>query len=719
MPRLAQHIVLIVLLAGLVVAGSSSAGSPAVAPRLINSFETPSDVTALQGRNAKLSVVAVGVTEGKHALRVDFADAAYPAFIFTSPAPLDWSGYAGLALDVTNPGTEPVQFQVRVEDAPHTPKGPEHVAFGSGMIEAGGTASYVLRCAEKAALSYGMQALPPLPGMRSLSNLGTPIDFHHVYSWQVYLRRPGAPQALVFDNVRTVTLPSMSLDKIVDSFGQYTAADWPGKLHRPEEFAARMAAEEKDLKAHAAVRDRDRFGGWAHGPKLSKSPFFRLQQLKHKWWLVDPDGHLFLSFGVNSVTTGVAVFTSGRESMFQWLPKKDEPLGKFYGRGKSMASGPTIEGPTYDFLSANLQRKYGPDFHEPWLQTTLARLRSWGFNTVGKTSDTGLYRSGQVPYIPIVQFSGNYARVSSGHDYWGAMHDPFDPAFREAAAAQLAKLIADTRDDPWCIGYFVDNELSWGSARSNDPQSHYGLAIGALKLAAAASPAKRAFLADLKQTYGTVSRLNAAWKTQLSSWDDFNPPYTLATPLSAGVEGDCSGFLKHFALQYFTVVRDELRRLDPHHLYLGCRFASFTPECVEAAVETCDALSFNIYQPRIDEKWDFLKTLAKPALIGEFHMGATDRGMFSPGLVEAASQRARAAMVEDYVRSVVDHPALIGCHWFRYDDEPLIGHVSNGENYCIGLVTITDTPYPELIAAFRSVLAEAYPRRNQVSRPAR
>lgn len=708
-----QRILLFVLLTGWAVFRASAADAPLVAPRLINSFERPADLAVLQGRNAQLSMVATGVTEGRHALRVDFAAAAYPAFIFISMAPLDWGDYAGLAVDVTNPGTEPVQFQMRVEDAPGTPKGPEHVAFGSGSIEAGTTAGFVLRATDQRPMNYGMLALPPMVGLRAIQNLGTRIDFHHIYSWQVYLRRPVARHTLIFDNVRLVALQRLGLAKIVDRFGQYTAAEWPGKLHRPEEFSVRIAAEAQDLAAHPAVPERDRFGGWARGPQLSPGPFFRLQREAGKWWLVDPDGHLFLSFGVNSVTPSVPVFTAGREYMFQWLPTKAEPLGKYYGYGKSM-TGPTTEGPTYDFLAANLNRKYGPDFHGHWLRNTLARLRSWGFNTIGKTSDTGLYRSAQVPYIPIVQIAGSYAHVSSGHQYWGAMHDPFDPAFRAAAAGQLGKVVTAARDDPWCIGYFVDNELDWGSVKSNDPALRYGLALGTLKLGADASPAKQAFVADLQHTYGSIAKFNGQWKTQLGSWNDLNAPYAVALPLSAAVAGDCSRFLKHFALQYFTVVRDELRRLDPHHLYLGCRFAGFTPESVEAAVETCDALSFNIYQPRIDGQWDFLKALAKPALIGEFHMGAIDRGMFSPGLVEAAGQQARAALVQDYVRSVVEHPALIGCHWFRYDDEPLIGHVSNGENYCIGLVSITDTPYPELIDAFRTVLAEAYPRRHQI-----
>jgi hypothetical protein len=35
----------------------------------------------------------------------------------------------------------------------------------------------------------------------------------------------------------------------------------------------------------------------------------------------------------------------------------------------------------------------------------------------------------------------------------------------------------------------------------------------------------------------------------------------------------------------------------------------------------------------------------------------------------------------------------------------------NGENYNIGFVNVTDTPYPEMIAAARAVHGELYGRR--------
>jgi hypothetical protein len=43
-------------------------------------------------------------------------------------------------------------------------------------------------------------------------------------------------------------------------------------------------------------------------------------------------------------------------------------------------------------------------------------------------------------------------------------------------------------------------------------------------------------------------------------------------------------------------------------------------------------------------------------------------------------------------------PELIGTHWFQWADQPSTGRF-DGENYNIGLVDVTDRPYPELVGA--------------------
>ncbi len=97
----------------------------------------------------------------------------------------------------------------------------------------------------------------------------------------------------------------------------------------------------------------------------------------------------------------------------------------------------------------------------------------------------------------------------------------------------------------------------------------------------------------------------------------------------------------------------------------------------------------------------------RPVVIGEFHFGALDRGMFHTGLVATANQDERAKAYLTYVRSALHHPQIVGTHWFEYGDEAVTGR-GDGENYQIGFVNVCDTPYAETIAASREIGAEMY-----------
>ena len=95
-------------------------------------------------------------------------------------------------------------------------------------------------------------------------------------------------------------------------------------------------------------------------------------------------------------------------------------------------------------------------------------------------------------------------------------------------------------------------------------------------------------------------------------------------------------------------------------------------------------------------------------IIGEFHFGALDRGLFHVGLKATKDQNDRAAKYRDYLEGALKNPWLVGAHWFEYRDEPLTGRF-DGENYQIGFVDICDNPYPETIAAARDIGARMYP----------
>ncbi|MBV9849417.1 MAG: beta-galactosidase [Armatimonadetes bacterium] len=662
---------------------------------------------AAQGRNAS-------ITSSGQTLTVTFQPAEWPNAYWAAGQGKAWDWRrATLAFDAANPGRQPVEFSVRVDDDPRA-DGVHHCRTGNASLGPGrsGTFSLGLDPRDPRAM-MGMVGAPPSPvraGVTEMAGSGG-VDASHIVAFQIFLHQPSAPMTLRVSRLRLLP-PTATGDLykgIVDPFGQFTRADWPGKVHSLADLARRRRDEARALAAAPSPPGRDEYGGWADGPSLPATGFFSTTRRGGRWWLVTPSGRLFLSWGVDVVGASEATIVHPRDAMFTGLPGPTDPLAKFYSHDFYYIYGPYKTGTTFDFYGANLERKYGPDYLDAWRKTTAARLKSWGFNTIGNWSDEALEAMHLVPYTARMDIPGGHARVASGSDYWGRMHDPFDPQFAADADGYFRANAPAHKDDPWCLGYFVDNELSWSGGDVDG--GRYGLAYGSLA-APAAQPAKQALLAQLKAKYDTIDKFNAAWGTHLSAWDDLSAPYQASHQPNGAQEADMGAFVYAFARQYFTVVRDTLKKYDPNHLYLGCRFAGYTPEAVRAAAEVCDVVSFNIYRPRLDPNaWAFTRDLNRPCLIGEFHFGALDRGMFHPGLVSTPNQAARAAMFRDYIRSVVDNPAFVGAHWFQYVDEPLTGRPLDGENYNIGLVSVTDTPYPEMVAAARRVLAEAYTRR--------
>jgi hypothetical protein len=97
----------------------------------------------------------------------------------------------------------------------------------------------------------------------------------------------------------------------------------------------------------------------------------------------------------------------------------------------------------------------------------------------------------------------------------------------------------------------------------------------------------------------------------------------------------------------------------------------------------------------------------KPVIIGEFHMGALDRGQFHTGLRSVVDQDQRAEGYRCYVTSALQNPAIVGAHWFQCYDESTTGRF-DGENYQIGFLDICDTPYWETVGAARDVGHKLY-----------
>ena len=675
------------------------------------SFESAEEILGIKLSGARVETVADHVTDGKAALQIVLETGERAGLDFVpAQGAWNWQGYDTLAVDVTNLSDAEVSFGIRLDDDPAATQA-DHSTAGRSTISPHRSLTCALPFGSNSSMAKGMRGGPAVSGIEPFTSLRMEplVNEAHIVAMHIFVDRPAAERKLILDNIRL--LPPASYQKIVDPYGQYSHMEWPGKVKGDADFGRQRAEEEAAIKAAPVLPNRDEYGGWAGGPQEKATGFFRTLERDGKWWLVTPSGHLYLSLGVDVllVSDGFTI-VENREDMFAWLPGKDDPLAKHYGSIDHVLYGPTKKGRMFNFYSANLERKYGADYAANWRKVSLDRLQAWGFNTVANWSDPAFYAMKRVPYTATLDLGGDYARVASGQDYWGKMHDPFDPKFAAAVDKCILEKIAPYRSDPWCVGYFIDNEISWGSTGSD--RQHFGLVYGTLE-GGKDSPAKGAFIELLKKRYRKIEGLNKSWGTAFTSWQEFlAQPFKPEGDLAGPMREDFTEFLTAFARQYFRVIHDAQKRQDPNHLYLGCRFAWRTPEAVAAASEYCDVVSFNIYRPRVDPvEWDFTKSLNKPCIIGEFHFGAVDRGMFHTGLVSTPTQKARAEMYKDYIHSVVDNPAFVGCAWFQYFDEPLVGRIFDGENYNIGLVDVTDTPYPEMVAAAKSVHAEAYTRR--------
>lgn len=671
------------------------------------SFETEAEVAQARANHVRLTRVREGATHGRYALQVEFLPKTdWPNLMFRAETAWDWSAYSGLAFDLTNPTPEPIVFGVRVDEDPRA-DGVRFCRQGGATIPPKQRIRFVMPLAPNP-MDFGMRGLPALKGYQAVNTtVSNAINLSHIVAFQIFLDHPQTPKRLIVDNIHLIRY-YQPLEGIVDEFGQYAHANWAHKVRSIEHMRRQLRAEQRELERIPDLPERDRFGGWATGPKREATGYFRVEKVDGKWAFITPDGTLFLSIGMDCVNWGEYTYITGREKMFRWLPDEKDPLAKYYAHLSGALMGPIKEGKAYNFFLANLERKYGERYREVWREHTLRRLRAWGFNTIANWSASEFYRNGKIPYVATVGIWGDHKRVRSGVDYWGKMHDPFDEGFQRNLEASVRQVASQVGDDPWCLGYFVDNELSWGA--DGEPTKRYGLAYGALELEASESPAKRALIEQLHRKYRTIEALNKAWQTTFPSWDALERPHDLRSqkPTPECLQ-DLRAYVKAFALQYFRSVRETLRRYAPNHLYLGCRFAWYTPEAVEAAAETSEVLGFNFYVPRIERaRWKFLEAYDRPILSGEFHFGALDRGMFHTGLVPARNQQERAQMYAEYVRSVVEHPYFVGCHWFQYIDQPLTGRWFDGENYNIGFITITDTPYPEMVSAARAIHQQIY-----------
>lgn len=688
---------------------SAATSALAAGPSGLPDFASPAALQQAVAQDAHVSLVT---NESGPALRMEAGTQhAWPGATFAFPEGLNLSGHGWLIVPVKNPGKEALRVNCRIDsrakDAP--PGSPpltrtEHVDLPGGQ-------SGDIRIPLVAHVRHPNLKKEDFFGMRGIPYFSSKaMHLENITSVILFVSKLKKAQTFEIGNLRLEGKPQ-SPDPIpekpfplIDEFGQFKHRDWPGKTHSLAEMKNRREEEARALASRSAPASWNRFGGWKNGPQLEATGWFRTAKHESKWYLVDPDGRLFFSLGIDCVNWGNPTSLDDRRHWFESLPPDAPAHRAFYGDYKTHMEKDYYfnrKVRTFNFHQYNVMRKYGGDWERSFAETCAARLPVWGVNTIGNWSASFIYSQRKVPYVAFVSTSAPPIEGSSG--YWGKFHDVFHPDFKSKLRQRLSwENFASTRDDPWCIGYFVDNELSWGDEVS--------LARAAL-MSPPGQAAKQAFVSDVKAKYETIGALNKAWKTEHGSWDALLAS-TTAPDLEAA-RADLEAFNAKTADTYFRSIREVIKEFSPHQLYLGCRFAWGNPLAVQAAARHCDVVSFNAYTRDLAAKLPFMEQAGdKPYIIGEFHFGALDRGLFHTGLVPVKDQEDRAQAFTDYVNDCLAHPNIVGCHWFQYIDSPTTGRSLDGENYQIGFTDVCDTPYPEMVKASRAIGETLYENRS-------
>ncbi|MEO0793888.1 MAG: beta-galactosidase [Verrucomicrobiota bacterium] len=610
--------------------------------------------------------------------------------------PWDLSDYSLVKVDITNLSSQASQIGVLMNN----PKGKQQDTpqiQGFELFSPGETRTMSVPLRVR---NWAFSEPLELHGMRRSPSQQL-VDPAQVDRIQVFGRQRHGPLTFKIENIRAagdvVEVDADTFVPFVDRYGQFKHGDWPTKIHNDDDLKTARAAEEKDWKKNPGPAGLSKFGGWANGPKLEATGFFRVEKVDGMWWFVDPEGYLFWSNGPTCVSpefgyTGV----SDRGEYFEDLPGADSPLAQFYGDSDWAPHGFYVDKLPYTQFKtykANLHRKYGPEWEEAFAESVHSRLKSWGMNTVANWGSPKVYLKQKTPYVASIFVVGNRP-LDGSRGYWGKFHDVFDPSFRKSIKRGLGGLSKEAKD-PWCIGFFIDNELSWGDETS--------LALETLSCPPD-QPAKLQFVQDLRIKYDKIRSLNLAWGSDYASWNALLE--SRESPDLIRAREDLRAFTAKTANTYFRTVKEELDQHAPDHLYLGCRFAWVNNLAAHASAIYCDVVSYNQYKHSIRDLHlpDFVD---RPIIIGEYHFGATDWGHFHPGLIDAGSQKARGELYADYIRSGLENPQVVGAHWFQFVDEHIAGR-GDGENYNVGLVDICDTPYPYMVQAIRNVADNMY-----------
>ena len=540
-----------------------------------------------------------------------------------------------------------------------------------------------------------------LPGQQKVTCHGRRVDREEISRMLLTMMPRDAETTItVTDLTLSDEIPKVELDfseTLIDEMGQFKRNEWPGKLHSVEEMVEKLR-KWAGTEAKYPFPEWTKFGANGKMKLTEGTGFFSKVKKDGRWWLVDPDGYAFISNGVDCTTIRPDCRVDDIEGWLDWLPAEDDPVyGGLYG---SATVRPLLFGgrtpKLFSFEQANLMKAFGDEWYEKWKKMIAVQFKSAGINTLGNWSDPGLFGTAEIPYVTsLPQFPATEKKIF--RDFPDVLSDEY-----KENAKHCAEALAERKDDPWMIGYFLRNEPAWAFVN--------GLVVADEVLYSEEDTVTRRTLVErIKETYGTVDALNEAWKLELQSFDDLQESRAHMSEQSEEASRFLHEFSRELVRAYVEIPSKACREVDPNHMILGMRWAWISDPALASGWENFDVFSINCYSFNPQNAIQNVENLGVdlPVVIGEYHFGALDAGPLASGLEAVANQKDRGRAVRSYLEKTAMHPYGVGCHYFQYSDQFALGRF-DGENYNIGFYDICLQPYEDLIDEVRTGAGEIY-----------
>ncbi len=531
--------------------------------------------------------------------------------------------------------------------------------------------------------------LPPLP----LEKL-PPFEWQYNQTYRMVLElKPGQMLGQIYDSAGQLVWQSgQKLDDAAVASGR-PGVDNGGFAAAFRDFKATVADTvpgPAETKVEFPAYDRPGLTGVSG----QKTGFFHVEKQDDRWWVIDPQGQGFYIIATDHVS-----------NRGMWC----QALG-------------------YSPYARNIEKKYPNP--EAWAENATSRLKAWGFNSLGAGCVPFTYHKGMAHtlFVSIGSIFCSYGEAYQITFPENGKATPcsyfpnvFHPRFEEYCRARAEEFCAPNREDPWLLGYFLDNELAWwGKSRSTS----YGLFEECMAKPATHS-AKPAVVDWLRQRYGTVDKLNGEWGAKLASFDQLLNETVLTGTNVEAVEAAKTAFSRFVAERYFSVAAAAIRAVDPNHMLLGCRFAGLFSPSYEPAWgpcgQYCDIVTTNVYE-KVDLTTGevyanvkgerrplaegfaqtYARTGGKPLWVTEWSFPSYDSGL---PCKHGAGQRVDTQAEKTFAFTAFQKllfglPCLAGSSYFMWVDQPALGiseWFPEDSNY--GLVTEQDEPWELLTKA--------------------